>query len=177
METRWIQVYPGRKFWPLDPRQEDLSLDSIAHALSLMCRYAGHITKFYSVAQHCLLVSQLCDPKDALWGLVHDASEAYLVDIPSPIKHDPRFAFYGQAEKKLMGVICDWLGLPYEMPASVKKADAWALGIEADNFLPTIVDNWTGDLGHPKKILIALEPKQVEGAYIKRFKELTNIVK
>jgi hypothetical protein len=172
-DATWIQVYPGQKFEALDPRKEDLTLEAIAHSLSMQCRYAGHISQFYSVAQHCLLVSRICDPEDALAGLLHDASEAYLVDIPSPIKKDPRFSFYRTAEDKLQGVIAAWAGLETVMPSSVRRADAEALAIEADNFLPVIVDNWTHDIPRRDLQLIAMPPSVAKYEYIKRFNELT----
>src|SRR5579885_2784587 len=82
----WIQTYCGVAFYPLDPRPEEILIEDIAHALSMLCRFTGHVKRFYSVAQHCVYVSHRCDPKDALWGLLHDAAEAYLNDISRPVK-------------------------------------------------------------------------------------------
>jgi hypothetical protein len=84
----WIQTYSGRQFWPLDPRVEDVHLEDIAHALSNVCRYTGHVREFYSVAEHSVHVSWSCEPEDALWGLLHDASEAYLADMARPVKQN-----------------------------------------------------------------------------------------
>lgn len=88
-----IQTYTGRKFWPLDPRPEDVCIEDIAHALSLKCRFGGHCKQFYSVAQHSVLVCNTLnanggrrDPALMMQGLMHDAAEAYLTDIPGPIK-------------------------------------------------------------------------------------------
>jgi hypothetical protein len=50
----WMQTYSGRRFYPLDPRAEELADLDIAHALSLLCRYGGHVERFYSVAEHCV---------------------------------------------------------------------------------------------------------------------------
>lgn len=120
----WMQTFTGRQFWPIDPRVEEICIEDIAHALSNQCRYAGHCKDFYSVAQHSVIVSQICDPGDALWGLLHDAAEAYLVDLPRPIK---RFSDLGTCyrvvEEALMDVICARFGLPLAEPVSVKKAD------------------------------------------------------
>src|SRR5271165_7548492 len=82
----WIQTYTGRVMYPLDPRPEEINIIDIAHALSNLCRFTGHVRTFYSVAEHSVRVSQHCDPKDALWGLLHDASEAYLADMSRPMK-------------------------------------------------------------------------------------------
>lgn len=82
----WIQTYTGKQFTPLAPRAEDVCIEDIAHALSMKCRYTGHVREFYSVAQHCILVSRLVSTAFALPALLHDAGEAYLPDIAAPIK-------------------------------------------------------------------------------------------
>src|ERR1035437_7115321 len=87
----FIETYTGRAFWPLAPTADALAVIDIAHALSNQCRYSGHVVFFYSVAQHCCLlaswvVSHGGSALDALQILMHDAPEAYLVDIPRPIK-------------------------------------------------------------------------------------------
>jgi len=119
----YITTYTGLKFWPLDPRQDEVSIVDIAHALSNAARFAGHLMRFYSVAQHSVLVSMMCPPELQLWGLLHDASEAYLTDVPSPVKRDPGFAFYREAETHLMNVICDVFGLTQGEPTAVKLVD------------------------------------------------------
>jgi hypothetical protein len=82
----WMQTYTGLQFWPLDPKPEEICIEDIAHALSMMCRYNGHCQRFYSVAEHSVLVSLNVDQRFALHGLLHDASEAYFGDIIRPIK-------------------------------------------------------------------------------------------
>lgn len=117
----WMQTYTGRMFWPMDPRPEEVNIADIAHALSMQCRYAGHCLRFYSVAEHCVLLSQAVAPEHALWALLHDASEAYLVDVPRPVK--PFLAGYREAEARVMAVIAGNFGLSAEMPDEVKDAD------------------------------------------------------
>lgn len=120
-------TYMGVRFFPFAPRLEDVHIADIAHALSCMPRFAGHTKRFYSVAQHSLAVSHACDPQDAAYGLLHDASEAYLLDMPSPIKQ--LLPEYVKAEKRLQAMIFEAFGLePTErMPASVKESDWHAL--------------------------------------------------
>ena len=77
----WMQTYTGERFWPLDPRIEDIHIRDISMALGKLCRYGGHTIFFYSVAEHSVLVSEYVPEEYALWGLLHDASEAYLSDI------------------------------------------------------------------------------------------------
>jgi len=141
----YIVTYTGKRFYPLDPRIEDIDVNDIIHALSNACRFAGHSTSFYSVAQHCVLVSLLCMPEDALWGLIHDASEAYIIDIPSPLKKLPEFSFYREAEKKLMDIICDVFSLPHDEPRGVKDIDKRILATEARDLTFTKGRGWIKD--------------------------------
>ena len=97
----FIGTFSGLRFWPLDPNPEKILIADIAHALAHQCRFGGHASKFYSVAEHSVHVSKLCLPEHALWGLLHDASEAYLVDLPRPLKLLPEFAPYREAERRL----------------------------------------------------------------------------
>src|SRR4051812_20612492 len=82
----WMQTYTGRAFWPLDAQPEDVDPLDIAAALSMLCRYGGHVSRFYSVAEHCLLMSEAVAPEHALWALLHDATEAYMGDMVRPLK-------------------------------------------------------------------------------------------
>lgn len=82
----WIQTYTGRRFFPLEPNPADVDIRDIAHALALETRFGGHSRVFYSVAEHCVRVSHEVEPPHALWGLLHDAAEAYLADVPRPVK-------------------------------------------------------------------------------------------
>ncbi len=141
----WMQTYTGRAFWPLDPRPEDVCIEDIAHSLSMQARYAGHGKRFYSVAEHCVHVSAHCSPENALWGLLHDASEAYLVDVPRPLKrHLPG---YVEAEARVMAAICDAFGLPHEMPVEVHEMDNRILADEIrQNMAPM---NWHAEHDDP----------------------------
>lgn len=118
----WMQTFSGKAFWPLDPRPEEIDIRDIAHALSMACRYAGHVRRFYSVAEHCVLLAG-CFEAPALrkWALLHDASEAYLVDVPRPVK--PFLAGYYEAEAKVMRAVCASYGLGPTMPEEVKDGD------------------------------------------------------
>lgn len=88
----WIQTFNGGGFWPLDPRPEDVRLEDVAHALALKCRYNGHCRRFYSVAQHSVLMADWLAARpgvqwwEPVFALLHDSGEAYLADIPSPVK-------------------------------------------------------------------------------------------
>jgi hypothetical protein len=138
----WMQVGSG-PFWPLDPRPEEIHIHDIAVALSNLCRFGGHVREFYSVAQHSVHVAALCGPEDALWGLLHDASEAYLGDIIRPLKRQECFAEYRAAEERLMAAICARFDLPREMPESVRRADEIMLATEARDLKNVDLETWT----------------------------------
>lgn len=130
-ENNWIQTYSGCKFWPMDPRIEDISLKDIAHSLSLQCRFTGHSSRHYSIAEHSLLVSSIVPAEFKLQALLHDASEAYLADLPRPLKHLAEFKFYRDAEARLQSMIYEKFGCASEMSELVRNADTAALGLEA----------------------------------------------
>jgi hypothetical protein len=120
-EDAWIRTYSGVKFWPLDPDPYAIRIADIAHALSLQCRYAGHVKWHYSVGQHSILVSHECPEPAQLWGLMHDAAEAYLVDLPRPIKW--KMPGYQEAEERLLKLIAGKYGLGWPVPDVVKELD------------------------------------------------------
>ncbi len=122
-----IRTYSGIWFNVINPNFEDIRIEDIAHALSNQCRFGGHCRRFYSVAQHSVQVSQLCRPEDALWGLLHDASEAYLSDVPRPLKHLAEFKAYRVAEERLQRCIVERFGLSAVQPDNVTAADDNAL--------------------------------------------------
>lgn len=134
----WMQTYSARQFWPMDPRPEEIHIEDIAHSLALQCRYAGHCIRFYSVAEHSVHVAlwllRNYGPLTAMHGLLHDASEAYLVDVPRPVK--PFLAGYKQAEALVMRAVSQRFGLAKEMPAEVKEADDRIIADELVNLRP-----------------------------------------
>jgi hypothetical protein len=121
----WMQTFTGKAFYPLDPRPDEIDEDDIAHALSMICRYGGHTSYFYSVAEHCILVSEWVEsvsgPYDALWALLHDAAEAYMGDMVRPLKRS--MPIYVSHEETLLNTIAYKFGLGIEMPEVVHEAD------------------------------------------------------
>lgn len=141
-DVSWMQLRSGQRFWALDPDPEAVKLEDIAHALSNQCRFGGHVSEFYSVAQHCCLVSRLIDGSsfDKLRGLLHDATEAYLVDLPRPIKLElPR---YSAAEDELMKAIEIAFGIQGIVNEAVKRADVMALWLEAVHLMRPLHPDW-----------------------------------
>lgn len=144
----WMQTFSGRQFWPMDPRAEEVSLVDIAHSLSMQCRFAGHCIKFYSVAEHCCLIHDAASDANKAWGLLHDASEAYLVDVPRPVK--PFLVGYKDAENAVTAVIMQYFGLDANQPDEIKELDGRILKDEAvQNMLrPPVAWDYTGEPLH-----------------------------
>ena len=166
----WVTTYTGGTFFPLAPRVEDVRIEDIAHALSNLCRFAGHVSEFYSVAQHSVLVSQICDPDDGLWGLLHDASEAYLCDIVSPVKRAPALAGYREVEHGVMQVIAQACGLPIDEPMSVKRADRALLRLEQRELM-RMPSGWhAGDV--PNLYLVPWPPALAKTLFLARYDQL-----
>jgi len=131
----WFPLYSGRRFWPLDPRPQDIDIRDIAHSLARLNRFNGHTTYSYSVAQHSVLVSRLLPSPFKLFGLMHDAGECYLGDVITPIKMLIR-DFYEPVEEKVMLAVAWKYGFEsaFVDPVArlaVKQADTVMLATEA----------------------------------------------
>lgn len=129
----YITTHSLTSFYPLNPVPQDISIVDIAHSLSNICRYNGHCPTFYSVAQHSVLVSRFVPEKYKLEALLHDASEAYLCDVPSPIKALPEFIGYRDAEKRMQAAVAARYGLSLDVP-EVDDIDRRLLATEAEQF-------------------------------------------
>ena len=150
-------------------------IEDIAHALSLQCRYAGHVKKFYSVAEHSWWVSKVCSPENAMWGLLHDASEAYLVDLPGPLKRCSRLGDeYCRIERRLMSVICERFQLPQLGPEDVKRSDDFMLHWEGRDLMGSHPAPWFGEGTHllPVETLDPVPAQAAECAFLRRFEQL-----
>jgi len=133
-EDGYIITASGRTFHPMRPHASEVDFGDIAHALSMLCRWNGHTSRFYSVAEHCVRVSGRVRPRDALWGLLHDAAEAYIGDTSTPVKK----AVTGLAamEHRLLDVIAEVAGLDMPLPHVVRVADRRMLVTEAKALMP-----------------------------------------
>ena len=170
----WMQTYTGRAFYPLDPRPEDVDPIDIAHALSLICRYGGHAKRFYSVAEHCVLMSRAVPAEHALWALLHDATEAYVGDMIRPLKRS--MSEYVKIEDRLLGVICERFGLDPVFPDAVKLADNRILLDERDAMLGPLPQPWSDYLESLDPLGVRVEgwaPLDAERVYTDRLNELT----
>lgn len=131
-----IQTHSGVAFYPLAPRPEDVRLGDIAHHLALQNRFSGATRCPYSVAEHSVRVMRLVEEWGrsdlALSALMHDSAEAYVVDVPSPIKRHESMAWYRETEARVMAAICERFGIAFAgtIDPIVKRADLVLLATE-----------------------------------------------
>lgn len=166
----WIQTYTGKQFWPLEPRPQDLDTRDIAHSLSLQCRFNGHCLAFYSVAEHSVRVSRQLPADLALWGLLHDAAEAYLGDLTRPVK--AKADWFKEAEEKLLQVIAEAYALPWPMPEAVRKADDVLLVTEARDLMEEPPQPWGLSASPLPGRIHPLGPAEAEAAFMDRYQAL-----
>lgn len=185
----WQQTFTGRQFWPCDPRPDEVCVEDIAHALSLQCRFAGHCRAFYSVGEHSVRVSIVAEALAlsdgfndgtasifAFAGLLHDASEAYCIDVPRPLK--PFLVGYREIEKGVMHAVATWSGLPASVfkSAPVKRADEILLMTEARDLMAPPPVPWTfaqGAAAEPlSEAITPWSPDLAESRFLRRYADL-----
>lgn len=139
----WIQTRSGNIFDYSDPKPSSVRIQDIAHALSLLNRFSGHTKVPYSVAQHSVFVSRHVNPRYALAGLLHDCHEAFVIDLPKPLK--VMVPDYRAIEDRIQGFVLEQLGMPLADVHSdeVKLADRRALGTEARDLLAKPKKPWS----------------------------------
>jgi hypothetical protein len=163
-----ICTHTGRAVDPANFKADDVCLEDIAHALSMICRFNGHTKFHYSVAQHSVhgslefCASDIDVRHDPLlvskWFLLHDAAEAYLNDMSSPVKHDPIMAGYREREEEATWVIFGALGVNPEYLSLVKEHDDKMFANECDWF-------W----GHREGGLHCWTPEQAEKEFLTEY--------
>lgn len=154
-----IQTYSGRYINVFEPDPEDIDIGDIAHALSFVCRWGGHIPVFHSVATHSIHCCQLAPDEIKLQMLLHDGGEAYIGDLASPIKK--RMFDYQEVENKLMGVIANKFGFEWPMSKEAHTIDKQVLEMEWQRLKCKNMDVHLPWFEHPKS------------EFLKTFKQLT----
>lgn len=170
-----MTTFTGKRFYPLDPRAGEVDILDIAQALSNQARYGGHC-RFYSVAEHSVLVSHLVPPKLALAGLLHDASECYTNDLTRPMKRAlGKDSIFFKIEAMVYAAIAERFDIPKEVPVEVNYADNQILVIEKEVLHPRS-EPW--DLPYPRPLGInirCLNPEKARSFFIHRYCQLTGL--
>lgn len=170
----YIITYTGKRFPLFNPTADDICIEDIAHALSLLCRFTGHCKRFYSVGQHSWHASHLVSKEHALEALLHDAAEAYVNDLSRPLKHDSRLDGYSQVEGTIDYIIRTKYGLPIiaaapYMTQEVKDVDNKLVYTEGKQL--TCAD-WTHGHATFDMELPDIPAPAIEFMFLRRFKDL-----
>lgn len=172
-KSGWFVTAMGQKFYPTEPRAEDISIHDIAHALSNICRFGGHVRRFYSVAQHSIFVSGLLPIRLKMAGLLHDATEAYLGDMVAPLKLQiPEFK---RVEQQMEKVIEKRFSLHGLHDPVIKSADLLALKVERDMLLnnrftwPVDLEEFSPELNLHTPFPSEYTPQEAERAFLEMY--------
>lgn len=133
-------TFLGNRYYPLEGRIDQLDIEDIAHGLAYQCRFNGQTSDFYSVAQHSILVAQLLPDHLQLAGLLHDAGEAFLGDLVSPIK--ALLPDFSRLEQAVSAQIAMHFAVNFDAPA-IKAADLRLLATEKRDLMPNSVEAWS----------------------------------
>ena len=173
----WIQTYSGHKVSLLDPQPNQITIEDIAHALSMVNRYNGHTSFPYSVATHSRHVSKLLsyDIQLSLDGLLHDASEAYVGDVSRPLK--ALMPQYVEIEQRFSAVIAAKFGLSWPEPERVKWADVQLLISEKEALLGPEPESWNLPPQEVRVLITKESPRESERLFLERFDMLMRNIK
>jgi hypothetical protein len=177
MKIKPVILTSQGRYFDFTTGRNEICIEEVAHALAHICRFGGHSRQFYSVAQHSVLVSHIVPESDALWGLLHDAPEAFIGDVPKPLKQllPDYIAIEGRVETEVFSKLLNQL--PSDMPASVKHADLVALATERRDLMKPHPDQWeliAGIVPLPETI-VPWTPYWARVRFIERYIDLVRI--
>lgn len=178
----YIETVKGGRFYIEHP---EFDIEVMAHAMANQCRYTGHVSSFYSVAEHSVLVSKLMEHLklgDPFEGLMHDGAEAFISDIAAPWK--VLLPDYKRIEAKIELPLRRHFNIPEILTPGCKEADWLALFLEAKQLMATKAADWTAPPGikeraeeiknNPSFQVFALEPAAARAYFLQRYKDLSN---
>lgn len=175
-DMNFIETHSGKRFFFQKPTADMVCIEDIAYALSNLCRFNGHCKRFYSVAEHSVIISQWLAMRGAsvetqMAGLMHDCAEAYIGDMPKPIKITmPNFM---EMEKRIEEVIFAKYDLPFPFPSIVKEADCRILKDERAQIMHPSEHTWMIDEAEPLGVSIeGVCPETAESDFMDRFEYL-----
>lgn len=174
-EKVWTWGYSGKHVHTLAPTTADIELVDIARGLATQCRYSGHTTKPYTVAEHSVIVSLMVDPRFAREALLHDAAEAYIGDLVRPLKYRDCMKAFRDAEARLEAAIFARFEVvpTVESRAAVKAIDDRILVDEVSQVIRGGDTAPVARYGPPLGVKIeCLSWQKAEHAFLRRFREV-----
>jgi 5'-deoxynucleotidase YfbR-like HD superfamily hydrolase len=175
---QWISLLSGGRFNYNRPEESDVTIEDIASALSNVCRFSGHLPRFYSVAQHLVNASRIVPPEHAFTALMHDTAEAFTNDLPTPLKW--ALPIFKELETKIESAMGKKFGFEFPYPKEVKEADTAMLMLEKyyvkeDNSVWPMYEDWTKARLRKYVGLVDLDswqPRRAKREFLERFNEL-----
>lgn len=164
-----ITTRSGRQVNLLNPQYSQIDIGDIAHGLAYQCRFNGQTSRFYSIAQHCLMVTSILPDHHKLAGLLHDAAEAYVGDVVQPLK--VLLPDYQTIEHRFTEAIGQRFNVNLDHQTEVKRADLIALATEKRDLLPREKCTWDVLKGIKPldKLTLPMSPEQSEDAFLRTF--------
>jgi 5'-deoxynucleotidase YfbR-like HD superfamily hydrolase len=182
-DEQWISLLSGATFNYNRPEESGVTIDDLASALSNVCRFAGHLPRFYSVAQHLVNTSRIVEPDLAFTALMHDTAEAFTNDLPTPLKW--ALPIFKELEVKIEAAMAAKFGFEFPYPPEIKEADTIMLMLEKyyvkedDSVWPNY-EKYTKRVVKPfldKVDLDSWQPRRAKREFLERFEELRNGIK
>lgn len=181
LDDQWISLLSGATFNYNKPEESNVTLNDIAYALSNVCRFSGHLPRFYSVAQHLVNASYIVPAEHSFTALMHDTAEAFTNDLPTPLKW--ALPIFKELEVKIEGAMSQKFGFQYPYPPEVKEADTIMLMLEkyyvkeCDQYWPTYSDEYPRSKVEQylnKVDLTSWRPSIARNKFLTRYQELTS---
>lgn len=179
----WISLLSGAKFNYNKPEESDVTIEDLASALSNICRYSGHLPRFYSVAQHLVNTSRIVKPEYAYTALMHDTAEAFTNDLPTPLKW--ALPIFKDLETSIESAMSKRFGFQFPYPPEIKEADSVMLILEKRH-IKEDTSVWPAYEKFEKELikheddyldlvnLDSWQPRRAKREFLERYEELRN---
>ncbi len=172
-----ISLLSGARFNYNAPEESEVTIKDIAGSLGNVCRFSGHLPRFYSVAQHLVNASYIVEEQFAFDTLMHDTAEAFTNDLPTPLK--VAFPVFKELEVKIESAMAARFGFNYPYPKEVKLADTQMLLLEKtyvklDNSEWAYYNSVKYDHLFDRVDLTSWRPSIARNRFLQRYEELTS---